>query len=392
MTGSRSRSRWETAAIWLYGLAALGIAARLLFGKNLEHNNVYLKVFAPAGEAFWARRDLYLEGSGFRYPPLVAALLGPFAACGPLLGSLLWRALNFAVLVLGLRALTRAGLPFALNSRERALVLGLSVLVGIGGLNNGQANALVLGCLLLGMCAARNHHAARAAGLVGAATALKVYPFAFGMVLATLRPRMWLWLGIALATVMLLPYAMAPWAYVTDQYRQLIDGLRAEDRTGDLSNAYRDLRLVLAACGVSLPPLAYLVLQGLGGLAIVLFARSLRQRTNEAIAISWATSATLCWMLLLGPSTEKVTYQLLTVPLALQLIDATRERSRARLAILGSALLLVIADITPWANPSREHAADQPWLRCLSPLAAILTSVDLTLAAVRPARSKPGAS
>jgi hypothetical protein len=97
-------------------------------------------------------------------------------------------------------------------------------------------------------------------------------------------------------------------------------------------------------------------------------------------------------MLLLGPSTEKVTYQLLTVPLALQLIDATRERSRARLAILGSALLLVIADITPWANPSRELAADQPWLRCLSPLAAILLSIDLAHAAVRPAPSEPGAS
>lgn len=392
MTGSPTRSRWETAAIWLCGLAALGIAARLSFGKSLEHNNVYLKVFAPAGEAFWARRDLYLEGSGFRYPPLVAALLGPFAACGPLLGSLLWRALNFVVLVLGLQALTRVQMPFVLTSRERAFGLALTVLVGIGGLNNGQANALMLGCLLLGTTAALNHRPARAAGLVGAATALKVYPFAFGMVLATLRPRLWLWLGIALAAVALLPYAMAPWAYVTDQYRQLIEGLRAEDRTGDLSNAYRDLRLVLAACGVSLPPLAFLALQGLGGLAIVLLARRLRQRTSEAMAFTWATSATLCWMLLLGPSTEKVTYQLLTVPLALQLIFAVRERRRTRLAILGSALLLVIADITPWANPSRELAADQPWLRCLSPLAAILVSVDLTLAAIRPARSEPDAS
>ncbi|MCA8966540.1 MAG: DUF2029 domain-containing protein [Planctomycetes bacterium] len=380
------RSRWETAAIWLCVLAALGMAGRLLFASDPARNNVYLKVFAPAADAFWARRDLYLEGSGFRYPPLVAALLWPFAACGPVLGSILWRALNFVVLLLGLRACNRAGLPAALTSGERALLLATTVLIGIGGLNNGQANALMLGCLLLAAVAALRGANVRAAGQIGVATALKVYPFAFGMVLATLRPRLWPWLVLTLVVVVAAPYALAPADYVSEQYRQLFEQLRHEDRTGDLGNAYRDLRLVLASIGVNTPPLLFLALQASGGLAIVLGARRLRRGIEDgpaaqAAAFGFATSATLCWMLLLGPSTEKVTYQLLTVPLVWQLVDARRAGSRARLLVLGAALLLAVVDVTPWATKTRVYADEMPWLRCFSPWAALLVALDLAAAA-----------
>ena len=130
-TPAEPRSRWETTAYWVWGLIALVIGIRIgLVEPDPRRNNVYLKVFASAGEAFAHSRDLYFrpDGSttGFRYPPLAAALFVPFAACGARLGSILWRVLSFAALLLGLRACFAADFPFRTSSRQRACTLKCS--------------------------------------------------------------------------------------------------------------------------------------------------------------------------------------------------------------------------------------------------------------------------
>lgn len=375
---------WERIALGAWILLALGITLRLVFAADLARQNVYLKVFAPAAEAFQARLPLYTESSGFRYPPACAWMLGIFEAMGPLVGSIVWRLCNMAVLFAGVRACVRLGLPTQLRSGERAFLLAVTALLGIGGLNNGQANALMLGCILLAAAAAFAGRKNAPAGLVSLATSIKVYPFAFGMVLSVLRPQRWWTYALGLAAVVAIPYVVAPVDYVTAQYQALVAGLAHEDRTGDLSNAYRDLRLVTAAMGQEMPPLVFVALQGLGGVAIALAAFVLKRR-DERAAYAFATGATLCWMLLLGPSTEKVTYHLLAVPLAWQSIVAWRLRARGRLCLLGLALLLVLVD--SFYSPSRELQAAQPWLRCFSPWAALLVVVDLAWSVGRTGRA-----
>jgi hypothetical protein len=378
--GARPRAERIALLVWL--LLALGIVGRLVFercvhgAEGLARQNVYLKVFVPAADAFEARRDLYTDTSGFRYPPVCAWAFGLFAACGPLLGSILWRLVNMAVLLAGVRACARAALPVATTGSERAFVLALVAVTGIGSLNIGQSNALLLGCVLLAAAGALTGRRALPAGAVATATAVKVYPFAFGMVLTVLRPRSWWTFVLGLAVVALLPYALAPADYVSAQYAALADGLAHEDRTHDPSDAYRDLRLVVAAFGGTLPPSAWLPLQGLGGLAVAAGAFVLRRR-DELAALVFAVSGTLLWMLLLGPSTEKLTYQLLGVPLAWQAILAWRARARGRMALLATALLLVVADMI--VSPKRDVQAEQPWLRCFSPFAAILVAIDLAV-------------
>jgi hypothetical protein len=200
------------------------------------------------------------------------------------------------------------------------------------------------------------------------------------MVLTVLRPRLVWGMVLGLLAVVLLPYAVAPADYVTEQYRALVEGLAHEDRTGDLSDAYRDLRLVTAAMGWAMPQYVFVLLQGLCGLLVALLAFLLRRR-DETAALAFATSATLCWMLLLGPSTEKVTYQLLAVPLSWQLLVAWRARARTRLCVLGAALVLVLVDAV--FSPSRDLQGSMPWLRCFSPWATLLVTVDLAWAACR---------
>src|SRR5947208_2940705 len=112
------RSHWEQAAWAAWAVLALAVALRIAFASDPAKNNVYLKVFAPAADAFAAGDDLYRGAGGFRYPPICAALLWPFARCGAVAGSILWRAVNVAVLLVGARAVFRTALPFAFGSRE----------------------------------------------------------------------------------------------------------------------------------------------------------------------------------------------------------------------------------------------------------------------------------
>jgi hypothetical protein len=371
-----ARSHWERAARLAWMVLAAGIALRLCFA--IEHNNVYLKVFAPAPDAFFAGRELYELSGGFRYPPMCAVQLWPFAACGPLLGSILWRAVNLAVLLHGVRAVFAAPLPAPFSSRQRALFLAVLVVATIASLNLGQANPLLLGCCLSATAGVLAGRTLMPAAAITLATVCKVYPLAFGMVLATLRPRLAAWLGIGLLLAAGLPYLLQTSAYVNEQYRQLYEHLAAEDRTQDFANAYRDLRLVTAALGLPMPHLLFVALQLLGGLAIVVGCQ-LRRRRGESFAVvcTFACAATLCWFLLLGPATEKATYQLLGPALAWSLLQAEAGRHRGRLALMLLAVALVLLDNV--IAPARETQASSPWLRCLSPWAAVLVAVDLLL-------------
>lgn len=364
----------------MVGWAALaaGVALRFLVVADPARNNVYLKVFAPAPEAFFAGRDLYLKASGFRYPPLCAALLWPFAACGPVLGSILWRAVNLAVLLLGVRAVFSAPLPSAFTSPQRAVFLAVLLATSIASVNNGQANPLLLGCCLLATASVLAGNRLAAAAAIALAVVFKVYPLAYGMVLATLRPALAAWLGVALLLAAGLPFLLQQPAYVADQYTQLFQQLAAEDRTQDLAEAYRDLRLVTAALGLPMPHLLFVALQLGGGLAVVVGCQLLRRRGAPfADVCTFACAATLCWFLLLGPATEKATYQLLGPALAWSLLAAAAGRHRGRLALLLLAVALVLLDNV--IAPSREMQASSPWVRCLSPWATLLVSIDLLL-------------
>lgn len=373
---SSPRSHWETLALVLLALVFVGVVGRLLFASDVSRQNVYLKVFVPAAEAFVAGQDLYAEQDTFRYPPLAAAMLVPFAACGPLLGSILWRTLMWALLLLALRASFRAGFPFPLTSRERGLfVLGM-LPIAAANLNMGQPNLLVLAALLWATQRVRDGGTIGGSAAVVGATAIKVYPIAHGLVLAALRPRLLLWLVPLLAVAAAVPFVLQDPAYVGRQYEALFDMLRHEDRTleGIVAFAYRDLRLLVSATGATLPDGVFHLLQVLGGGGIVLLCWLLRRRgVGDARVFDHAFALTMCWFMLLGPSTEKVTYVLLAPPLMWGALEAWRGSSRAAHLVAATAVLLFVLDqILP--PPDREAQRLHPWLRCASPAAAALVA------------------
>ncbi len=396
-TSPPPRSRWETAGVLAFVLMGLGLGIRLVVEQvrrgHVQRQNVWSDVFAPAAEAFVAGGDLYTQDSGFRYPPLAAALMVPFTWLGPLGGSIVWRWLLLLGLGLAVRSCLRAGFPFALTSRERGVFWLLLIPAVIGSANIGQPNTLILGAMLWSSLAVlQARHAAASLGVL-TNTTLKVYPFAHGLVLAALRPRLIPWLVLGLGLVAGLPFVLQRPDYVLGQYRALFDLLANEDRTHDVGQtfrAYRDLRLLCKAVGAPITDGTFRLLQAAGGAAIAVLCLWLqRRRVAAPTVLQHALALTICWCLLLGPATERVTYALLGPCLAWPLLQAWRHGG-ARTAwpwLLCNGLY--IADhLVP--SLDRKLQEEQPWTRCLLPMTTLLAVGLLLQQAVRDGRRGQG--
>jgi hypothetical protein len=171
----------------------------------------------------------------------------------------------------------------------------------------------------------------------------------------------------------LLPFALRAPDYVVDQYRVLFAALLQEDRTVDLARAYRDVRLLTAVVGVPMPDLLFRSLQVACGAAIPALCLLLRRHgAAEVRVLGTALSLTLCWFLLLGPSTEKVTYIFLGPVVAWGLVQAWRTGAPAGKAVWGASLvLMLLAEI----YVDRDTQRELPLLRIPLPLATLLATV-----------------
>jgi hypothetical protein len=363
------RCPWEIAGHAAFVLLLLGVAIRLLVEADPQRQNVYLKVFARAGEAFAAGQPLYELEHGFRYPPIAAALFAPFTWLGPRFGSIAWRLAGAALLWFGVQASLRRGLPRHYTRRERGLFWLLLVPALIGSVNNGQPNALVLGLLLWATAAAWRGQPQRSGLLVAATAALKVYPLAQGLLLGVLRPRLLIGLAVGSALAAALPFVLQDPDYVAGQYRALVDLLRVEDRSTDPANAYRDLRLLLLAAGWHLPTAWFLPLQALSGAALAGLCLWLqRRKVADDVIFSGAFALMVCWFMLFGPATERVTYCLLAPALIWPVLD--RNRPRWRVWVVLNALYLLDHVLAP----SRNFQAAHVWSRCPLPALALATA------------------
>ncbi|MEO6598011.1 MAG: glycosyltransferase family 87 protein [Planctomycetota bacterium] len=372
--------------LWLWVVLTLVVTVRLgLVEQDPRRNNVYLKVFAAAGGAFRHGEDLYVasDGSnfGFRYPPLAAVFFVPFAMCGAVLGSILWRIVSLATVLLALRACFRAGFPMVMSSRERGIVLLIVLLIGITSFNNGQVNPLMLGLFLFATTGSLTGRSGSPAAAIAACATFKVYPVVYGAVLGLLRPRQLLWLGLFLLAGAFLPFALQNPDYVAGQYAKLWQTLQAEDRTqGDLRNVYRDLRLIAISVGFTLSESLFQILQVLGGGAIAAGCLLLQRRGASARRVlEYAFSSTMCWLMLLGPATEKATYVWIAPSLAWVLVAAWRQQGRTWRVAAVLANGLALASLYPFDLNAEDGGL---WRWCLLPYAGLVLAVIFALRAI----------
>jgi hypothetical protein len=316
-------------------------------------------VYTPyvfAGRGWHAGSDIYAH-SGYRYSPLVATFFSLFAHAPDHVGAPLWHLLNAGVYVLGLTAWLRR-LISSSDRNARALYFLLVLPASLASLNNGQANALLLGLMLLAFDAVCDERWHRAARCIALAAAFKVYPLLLGVILITRYPRQ---LGSRLAlwgfVALVLPFLLQQPEYVQQQYQSWFAELRHDDRQVlPLPLAYRDLRLLLRVCGMPISQLHYLAIQMLAAGGLVGFAATRRPTLAMLFGLC------MLWMTVLGPATESCTYILLAPTLAWAMLQAQREEwGPTRSAALALVYFLVTYPQLPFRLPGAgvlaNHAA-----------------------------------
>jgi hypothetical protein len=359
-------------------------------GRVLLHprqHSVY-PIFDRAAHNWVEGADLYATPPGldpYRYSPLVATFFVPFSRLPPGPAGLLWRLLGVAVFCGGLAWWRRAVLPPALTRAQRALLFLLPAPLAFSNVNNGQANIVVIGLLLVAVAAVVRGRFTLAGACVAVACYFKLYPIAVGLLLVALYPRrLGPRLALALAAGFLLPFLAQRPGYVAAQYADWLRSMGFNDRQLLPRELwYRDFRLLYSLWVAPLSYGAYQAVQVVGGVLVAgacLWARRAGLAPPRLLTLLLGLGC--CWMTGLGPATESSTYILLGPTAAWLVISCKSERHPVGLRALwlsGYGLLAAsqAASWLPWGW-GRELQSFGP-----QPLAALLFLAGLLYVAFR---------
>ncbi len=395
----------RSLVVWVWAALLLGVCVRPLLQPGRSDLTL---LWTQTGRLWWNSATPYHTGNdfeSFRYSPLLAAACVPLAALPPWMATISWRLLSAAVLLFGLRAWLIHATPDQFSRRQTEWLLLLLAPLSLGCLNNGQANAILAGLLLLSLAAVAAAHWNQAACWLALATWLKVYPLALALILFTLYPRkLPLRYLLALLFLGLVPFALQSPGYVAEQYTiwfDLLDDNESHRRFLPFDKAYRDLLLLLRVWQIAPSVVGYTLLQLLGGMAAAgLCWWAKWHNVAERHLLLLVAVASLGWMMLLGPATESNTYMLFA-PLACWLtVWMHRRGPTASRYLAGQAmglLLLCVVSVAVPAGRTLYHAAGlQPLAVLLLLLAYGLTWTDSEskrrlqlVALMRQARLKP---
>ncbi len=339
------QKHWPRWVFLAWGILVLAVSVRSFVQPH--RNNVYL-VFARAGGDWLHGETCYdrtrTELDGYRYAPLASVSFVPWYLLPSAWGTALWRLASAGIFLAGFAWMTTALFKGrTLTQRDWALMLLAMIPLGIAGLNNGQANAHVIGLLLLATAACTRERWNVAAICIALATWLKIYPLAVGLLLIVVYPRPLLWrTALALASGFGLPFLTQRPDYVWNEYQRWIADLKGDDRRNfPFSLGYLDAHLLLRLLGIHLSHLAYGVMQM--GAALLLAGFVWFRRSQPAILGHLLQLGSL-WIILFGPSTEGSTYLLLAPTLAWALhqawTDAEIPRWQRGCVILAGVLYL----------------------------------------------------
>lgn len=321
-----------------------------------------LLAYRYGSEEFLAGRPLYNIQSemGYLYAPAFAALYIPLFKLGPHLGGLVWHIIGFAVLTFAamrqVRKLGGGELTWLLS-----FGLFLALPMSLGAIRNGQATILLTGaCWLLTLSALEGR---RAETFFWASVAIIAKPTAVIMLLlvGALRFRLIPVLVLAVLFVIALPYAFAPAAYLTEQYR-LFAGMLTSMAVDNTSHFVpTDFTAPFTKVGLPIPEFGATIVRIVMALftlsMVVWFDRKLERGTAE-LAIFLTAAFYMC---VFNPRVEPNTYAMIAVPAGLAIALLWREERGGVLASILSVILFVtgltgierhIQDFTyPWFRP-----------------------------------------
>ncbi|HEY5743364.1 MAG TPA: glycosyltransferase family 87 protein [Terrimicrobiaceae bacterium] len=363
---------WNPAAIiaWTIALSAV-IAKSLVLSDRLTNVDRYL----GAGRAWIQGLPLYIytPNKGFVYGPF-SAVCYALASYWPAASDALWCLVSAALLLGGMWSMMTSG-PFSqIPPQRRGLVFLLVLPLALGNFDSAQANAFLIGLIMIAFAAGCTERWTIAAIAMAIAVHWKVYPIVAGMLLVLLSPRRFTWrFFLALVIVGLIPFLFQKPSYVIDQYRLWYDTRTADNRLQYAINiAPWDLWFVLVrAAGIAISQPVYRVIQAIAGLAIAGFCLYGRvKHWPKERLFAGAFSLVCAWMTLLGPASELYTYLLVAPAVAFELVTRLSGRSKAvwQFLVFGAYLFLLMAILRVAFIPRVQSA----YLFSLQPVGAFL--------------------
>jgi hypothetical protein len=357
--------------VWLVALAGLV----LRFASGGSHRVYAFNDYMLAG-LHWTRGEyLYANWRGFIYSPVIAALFAPFSYLAPVFAYGLWLLVNAAALLGGLAALFKANLFPDLNQKCIGIACLLIMPLGLGNLDVGQANPLVIGLLMFAIAAVRVNRWSLAALCIAIPTFFKIYPLAIGMLICAIAPRRFMWrLLLALLLLAVAPFLFQHWSYVSDQYHAWIQTRISDDRL-NYPDKYVpvDLWFLLHWVGhLPIPPWFYTLIQaGTGAATALLCIWGLwKNWKTERVLVALFFLGSV-WMPLCGPATESHTYLLMAPALVIALVQSFHDRQPTMLCALLS-LAFALQLINHDSRTLYLFHFKQRWVFSAQPLSALL--------------------
>ncbi|HAH44321.1 MAG TPA: hypothetical protein DCM07_05585, partial [Planctomycetaceae bacterium] len=332
---------WLKRALILW--AVLWIAVSVKFVVQPENKSVY-PCFADSSINWWADRNLYdneVYKTGFRYSPTFALAFSPFAILPATLGGILWTALNISLLVLALRLLVKEIFPGNWSRFQEACFLILSLAGCTRAIWSAQSNSLVFALAVFAVVSLKKERWWIAAFLLAAAVHIKLWPAALALLLMARFPwQLSTRFAAACALLILPPFLTRPLPVVLEQYQNwygLLTGPYRTLRQGGLRDAYT----IAEQFGTYVDDRIYTLLQlGMAGLALLWCLRLAKISGSMQTYFTGVLTTWVCWQLLVGPGTERLTF-LLAAPLASwALIVSFREQCHRILAVIAWLMLI----------------------------------------------------
>jgi hypothetical protein len=370
---------WTTVAI------VLGIHAHYYPLPHTVYN-----IYSEAAHRWWSGHDLYVRGVDFyRYSPLFAIAVTPFASLPDQWGCPLWKIANLGLYALALASFLRRCASPDLSATEKASFFLLVLLGSLHSLYIGQANVLMLALLLLALAAVGRGKWTLAALGIALATLVKGYPIALALLLAVHYPRRFgVRYAIALFGGLAAPFLFQSPAVVAGQYQSWFHHLR--DSTQIMRERLRSIDHLLFVTGHPIDPQAFAVLgiaAGVGTLLLSLLFAS--QVTDHRAVLLRLYLLFAVWAMLFGPATETCTYIVLAPASAWCIIEGWRNhRGIITAVILTSSFLMAGILVTDIVGPAlraffNAHGAQ--------PIAALLLLSYLIETAIGPEKCQPPA-
>jgi hypothetical protein len=280
-------------------------------------------VYIDAAKRLWAQGPVYELHSlgGYFYLPAGLLVYAPFTSMPPSLAAGFWLAVFAVVFTWGCYALMACLLPQGANGLKAWSLAGVVLLINIPAawfnFKGVQSQIIMTGAMLLGAAASMRAQWLWATVWLFVAIVFKPLALVMALLCGALCPRMRLPLLIALAAIVALPFVFFDAGYLVQQDRDFVIKLWLTAAAPPEDWPFRaDLITLLSALGISLPPLAALVLRVIAGLGTLYLAwRVTKAGTLRSIGFALLILS-CCYINLFTPRNEYLSFVLLTPALA----------------------------------------------------------------------------